>query len=262
MSNLIRFFGTSAAAPSLKRGFACIGLVEEEKHRSSREENIVLLDCGDGSIRKIMETKTSCLSISDILITHFHSDHLSGLAQVIESMDIQKRTRELNVFGPKGLEEYFAQIQRTTCIASKRKFIINVSELDTGTKGVKVSDHKVSTFEMQHTISCLGYRIENSDFVLAYTGDTEPCVEVLNLSEGADLLIHEATFLQKDIDKARSSKHSTPLEAAGDAEKSGTRNLVLTHINDNYETEEGIVSECKTIYPMVRVARDGLEIPL
>jgi ribonuclease Z len=218
MSNsLVRFFGTSAAAPSLRRGFSCIGLVEREKN--SDEDQILLLDCGDGSIRKIMETKTNCLSISDNLITHFHSDHLSGLAQVIESMDIQKRTRDLNVFGPNGLKEYFAQIERTTRIATKRKFQITINELDSGTRAARISNYNVSTFEMRHTIPCLGYRIESPSFTLAYTGDTEPCNEVSTLAQGVDLLIHEATFLRKDVEKARSAKHSTPLEAAQDAKK-------------------------------------------
>jgi ribonuclease Z len=261
MSNLVRFFGTSAASPSLKRGFACIGLVEKNQN-GTKDDDIVLLDCGDGSIRKIMEAKTSCLSISDILVTHFHSDHLSGLAQVIESMDIQKRTRELNVFGPKGLKEYFNQVEETTRIASKRKFIINIKELDAGTRNTKLSNYKLSTFEMEHTVPCLGYRVECPDFILAYTGDTQPCNELQNLAHGADLLIHEATFLQKDIDRARSAKHSTPREAAEDAERSDVRGLVITHINDNYETEEEVISESEIIYPKVRVARDGLEIPL
>lgn len=258
MSNLVRFFGTSAAVPSLKRGFACIGLV---KKNNSREE-IMLLDCGDGSIRKIMETRTSCLSISDILITHFHSDHLSGLVQLIESMDIEKRTIDLGVYGPKGLEEYFSQIEKTTRVALKRKFAINIHELEPDSKATIISHYNVSAFSVQHTVPCLGYRIESSDFMLAYTGDTEPCEGVLDLAGNTDLLIHEATFLEKDIEKARSAKHSTPKEAAEDAEKAKTKNLVLTHINDSYETEEEVLSEAKPIYSRTRIAHDGLEISL
>jgi ribonuclease Z len=258
MSYSIRFFGTSSASPSLRRGFACLGLV---KKIQSGNEDILLMDCGDGSIRKIMETKTSCLSISNILITHLHSDHLSGLIQIIETMSIEKRTRDLSVFGPKGLKEYFATAQKATNVASNRKFRIEIREVNHGEE-LSFSEIKVGTFLMQHTIPCLGYRIDNSSFSLAYTGDTEPCANSVPLAQSTDLLIHEATYLEKDRTKAREAKHSTPREASEIATKAGAKALVLTHVNDRYETDKEMQEECEPVYPKAKIAHDGFEIRL
>jgi ribonuclease Z len=258
MSFSVRFFGTSAARPSINRGFACIGLV---KKNNSADEDIMLMDCGDGSIRKIMETRTSCLSISDVLITHHHSDHLSGLIQVIETMSIERRTKDLSVYGPQGLKDYFSTVQKTTNVASNRRFEIKILELNHGEK-FSLWGYEITPFSMKHTILCLGYRVEHSNFVLAYTGDTEPCENSLLLGQNVDLLIHEATYLDRDRDKARETKHSTPREAAEIARKAGARSLVLTHIDDKYETDKEMLDESTQIYEKTKIAHDGLEINL
>lgn len=257
MPSLIRFFGTSAAVPSIRRGFACIGLVSQA---NSENEEILLLDCGDGSIRKIMETNTNCLGISSILITHFHSDHLSGLAQIIESMAINRRKKDLSVYGPRGLKNYYTIVQETTNFAFKRNFEIKVHELETGQK-ILLGENKVTTIAMQHTIPCLGYRLESPDFLLAYTGDTEPCNGAISLAQNADLLIHEATYLEKDKIKARESKHSTPREACETSNKArGVRKIILTHVNDKLETEQEMLEEAGKFHSDVRVAHDGMEV--
>lgn len=258
MSFSIRFFGTSAASPSLKRAFACIGLVKKD---NSASEDITLMDCGDGSIRRILETRTSVLSISNILITHHHSDHLSGLIQVIETMSIEGRTRDLSVHGPRGLKEYFSTVQKTTNVASNRRFKLSIQEVEQGEK-VSLGEFKVTPFSMQHTVPCLGYRVEHSDFLLAYTGDTEPCQSSLPLARNVDLLIHEATYLNKDHDKARETKHSTPGEAAELATNAGAQSLILTHINDKRETEKEVLEEASQTHPKTKIAHDGFEVNL
>ncbi len=254
----VRFYGTSAAVPSLKRGFACIGLAERI---GGEKETVVLLDCGDRSINKILAQGTSVLSISDILVSHFHSDHLSGLAQIVETMGLNKRTADLNLYGSEELRDYFSTVERITRIAAKRTFQINIHETTPGDVFL-LGKLSVSTFEMDHTITCIGYRITSHDFVLAYSGDTQPCDGARDLGKEADLFIHEATFLEKDKEKARQSKHSTPKEAAETASNAGAGNLVLTHVNDSYESEEQMLSESANVHPNIRVAHDGLEIRL
>jgi ribonuclease Z len=258
-----RFFGTSAAVPSVNRGFSCIGLInkKEENTKQSGQEEIMLLDCGDGSIRKIMETGTSSLAISNILITHFHSDHLSGLAQIIETMSIEGRTQRLDIYGLPGLEEYFSTVQKTTNVAINRHFDLSFLELEQGQK-VSLGEYEITPYSMQHAIPCLGYRVEHSDFVLCYTGDTEPCENILSLAKDVDLLIHEATYLNRDLAKARETKHSTPSEASEMASKAGARNLVLTHINDRRETENEMIEEVAPTYPKTMIAHDGFEVNL
>ena len=70
MKSKLKFFGTSAATPSLSRGFSCIGLIEDQA--------VTLFDCGDGWIKNMISFGTNVLSIPRIFVTHYHSDHLSG----------------------------------------------------------------------------------------------------------------------------------------------------------------------------------------
>ena len=123
MVSSVTFYGTSSAVPSRERGFACIGLSE------SQTKELVLLDCGDGAIRNLLKFGADVNSISDILVSHYHSDHVTGITQIIETMGIRKRKTNLRVYGPAGLAEYFGMVQRITKVASKREFQIELVEL-------------------------------------------------------------------------------------------------------------------------------------
>ncbi|MDG6999369.1 MAG: ribonuclease Z [Nitrososphaerota archaeon] len=249
----VTFFGTSSAIPSTKRGFACIGV--------GSGDDIVLIDCGDGSIRKILDCGLDVRRISNIMITHFHSDHLSGLTQIVEAMGIAKRETELRVYGLKGLKEYFATVERITSVAANRKFKIALTEV-AANQQFQVGKFGVSTFEMIHTIPCIGYRLESDGRTIAYTGDTEPCPQVVDLGKNADLLIHEATFLKRDIENARQSKHSVPSEASQSAKLAGSKKLFLTHVTDSAEKEDEMLMESTPVFKETSVAHDGLTITL
>jgi ribonuclease Z len=259
MTLVCTFYGTSAAVPSVKRGFSCIGLADSK----TSEAPHILLDCGDGSIRNLLKFGATVEKISTVLITHFHSDHVTGLTQVIETMGIRKKKTNLLVLGPPGLGEYFTMIEKITSVASHREFQIQFQELSSA-QSFKFEDFTATSFQMEHSIPCLGYRIVGSDGkVLAFTGDTIPCPDVIPLGAEADLFIHEATYLQKDHSIAREPKHSTVLEAAKDGRSAKAKKLVLTHVNDDVETEEEMIAEAIPEFGKnVTVARDGLKIEI
>ncbi|HXQ92510.1 MAG TPA: ribonuclease Z [Nitrososphaerales archaeon] len=252
----ITFYGTSSAIPSRERGFSCIGLSESEA------KGHVLLDCGDGSIRNLLKFGGDVNSISDILVSHYHSDHITGITQVIETMGIRKRKMNLRIYGPAGLAEYFGTVQKITNVASKREFQIELIELEPN-QTISFSGYSADTFEMDHTIPCIGYRITCPDQkILSYTGDTMPCPSLKALGRKADLFIHEATYLEKDVERARPPKHSTALEAATAAKSAGAKKLVLTHISEDHETPGLMTKEAKSEFENVIVAEDGLKIEL
>ncbi len=248
----VKFFGTSGAVPSLNRGFACIGLLDGS--------DITLLDCGDGSIFRLLKYNVEVNNISNILVTHFHSDHVTGITQIIETMGIRRRKSELNIYAPTGLRDYFSSIEGITRVASHRTFKVNINELSPKTS-VKIGNYAVATFEMDHTLPCVGYRIESNGKVISYTGDTQSCDGAVKLGASADFFIHEATFLPREIELARQTKHSTPRDAAQTANSAGAKRLFLTHINDAHETEQEVLKESKA-FRDVTVAYDGLEFPV
>jgi ribonuclease Z len=252
------FYGTSSASPSLNRGFSCIGYFED----GATEWPSALIDCGDGSIRKLLKMGVKVEKISTILISHYHSDHVTGLTQIIETMGIRRKTSSLRIFGPPGLKEYFSTVEKITRVASHRAFQIECLEINPNDT-IRFEGSVGSAFQMDHTIPCLGYRVNHpAGKVLSYTGDTMPCPSIEPLGRDADLLIHEATFLDKDRIRAKEPKHSTALEAAKDGKAAQAKKLVLTHVNDDWETPEEMTREAQQLFANVLVAHDGLEIEI
>jgi ribonuclease Z len=94
-------------------------------------------------------------------------------------------------------------------------------------------------------------------------GDTAPSDTVRVLSEGADVLVHEATFLDDERDRAADTLHSTALQAAELARDAGVRLLALTHVSPRYFGPE-LAREARAIFPATIVPRDFdvVEVPL
>jgi ribonuclease Z len=252
------FYGTSSASPSLNRGFSCVGFSEDK----DPERPSVLMDCGDGAIRNLLKMGVKVEKISTVLISHYHSDHITGLTQVIETMGIRKRTSDLRIFGPPGLNEYFSTIEKITSVASHRSFQIEFLEINAGDT-LKFDNFTAMTFQMDHTIPCIGYRVNHSSGkILSYTGDTMPCASVEPLGRGADLFIHEATYLDKDRSRAKEPKHSTVVEAAKAGKAAKAKRLALTHVSDDFETPKEMTEEAQRVFANVLVAHDGLEIQI
>ncbi len=96
---------------------------------------------------------------------------------------------------------------------------------------------------------------------VVYTGDTRPTRAVTEAARGADLLVHEATFQDLEIDRAKETGHSTAREAAEVARTAGVRRLALTHISPRYSLDAGdLLKEARAIFPETVIARDGMEI--
>jgi ribonuclease Z len=90
---------------------------------------------------------------------------------------------------------------------------------------------------------------------LVVIGDTETIEGLHEPAQNADLLVIEATFLERDAAVARDYGHLTAIKAAELAAAAGVKQLVLTHISGRYSDEE-ILAEAKHIFPNSRVAAD------
>ena len=100
---------------------------------------------------------------------------------------------------------------------------------------------------------------------VAYCTDTTYCRSSVELAEGADLLIHEATFARADEELARQSTHSTAETAARVAREADVRRLAITHISPRYNevnpvTPQDLLAEARAVFPDTLLARDFLTI--
>jgi ribonuclease Z len=87
------------------------------------------------------------------------------------------------------------------------------------------------------------------------SGDTAPSPTVLEAARGAEVLVHEATFLDEERDRAQETAHATALEAAELAREADVGLLALTHLSNRYFGPE-VAREARTIFPETVVPKD------
>lgn len=96
---------------------------------------------------------------------------------------------------------------------------------------------------------------------IVISGDTRPCESTAAAADGADLLVHEATFLHAELERALETRHSTAREAAELGRAAGVRLLALTHLSSRFMPREAR-SEAEAVFPDVVVPRDFDQIEL
>ena len=94
------FLGTSAAQPTQKRGLSCICL--------EREGEIMMFDAGESAQIAYTKAGLGWNKKMKILVTHLHGDHCVGILGLLQTMSMQNRTESLEIFGPKGIDEFLA----------------------------------------------------------------------------------------------------------------------------------------------------------
>lgn len=299
----ITFLGTVSGIPSKDRNHSAIIM-----EYYGEEKDTILFDCGEGTQRQLLLAGINFMAIDKIFISHWHADHFAGLIPLIQTMNLEKRKKELKIFGPEA-ERFVADIIDLGYFGLRFPITaVNVPfEGDEINKIFDAPEYEILSIPTLHTVPSAAYCIKEKDswginvdklkklelkrghwlkklkkdgktevkgkvvkiedvaelnpgLKVVYTGDTKACKTVVKISKDADMLIHDATFL--DADKEKGKYHATTKEAAEIAKKANVKQLILTHVSRRYTDTKPLEDEAKEVFPKTIVAHDFMKVKL
>ena len=149
----ILFLGTSASAPSARRGLSA----QIIKHNEYR----FLVDCGEGTQRQILQSGTGFKNLSRILLTHGHLDHILGLGGLLSTFLRWEAIEELDIFGGRAtLERVHSLVYGVVLRGNQPPMPLRMNQIKAGTF-FEADDFTVTAFSVSHRgPDCLGYVFE------------------------------------------------------------------------------------------------------
>lgn len=224
------------------------------------EERTILVDCVSNPIVRLEQACVKLDDLTDIIITHFHPDHVSGIPLLLMDMWLMGRTKPLNIYGLhytldrlEGLMGFYGWSEWPNFFpvgffrlpASEMAFVMESREF------------KIYSSPVHHMIPTIGLRVECKipGKTLAYSCDTEPCEQTVHLADGADILIHEAG--------GAAFGHSSAEQAGEIATQAEVGKLYLIHYPTGQFAKKDLASEAgKTYKGEIIVAVDFMTIDL
>jgi ribonuclease Z len=229
--------------------------------------NLFVVDAGSSAARNLNQMGLPAARVEAVFLTHFHSDHIDGLGELgLQRWAGRNRPEPLPLFGPEGVESVAAGFNEAyrldagyrvahhgekTMPPTGAGFVARPFAAPAPGSPAVVWDRdglKVTSFRVDHSPidPAVGYRFDYAGRSLVLSGDTVRSAEVERMSEGVDLLVHEAlaahmvailTETANELGMTARAKitsdildyHATPVEAAETAEAAGARHLLYYH---------------------------------
>jgi ribonuclease Z len=239
---------------------------------------VYLVDCGPGVVRRAAGAKLAMPSLKRVFITHLHSDHTLGYADLIFSPWTLERTAPLEAYGPPGLramtEHILAAYKEDIEIrlhggepSNKTGYQVNVKEIAPGVV-YKDANVTVKAFAVPHGRwrYAFGYRFETADRTIVISGDTTASDAMIEHAKGADILMHEvyseAGFATRTPEwkKYHAAYHTSSRDLAHIAQKAQPKLLLLYHVLFWGQPEEQFLKEIREGYSGRVVIGKDLEV--
>jgi ribonuclease Z len=209
-------------------------------------DRMVLVDSVSNPILRLEQAGLDFNNLTDIIVTHFHPDHVSGLPLLLMDMWLMGRQKPLNIYGLHYTLDRVEGLMGFYNWSAWPNFFpvvfyrLPASEM---TPVLNCADFTIHASPVHHMIPNIGLRIEfpKSGKTMAYSCDTEPCGEVLRLGTNADVLIHEATGDEPG--------HSSAAQAGEIAKQAKARKLYLIHYPTGRFAHGDPVAEARTTFP-------------
>ena len=192
------FLGTGGTVPTVSRNPSGIFLKYKDKN--------ILVDCGEGIQRQMRIAKVNPCKLTDILITHWHGDHVLGLPGLFESLALNNYGKVLRIYGPpmtkKFIDKFFEIFVHT------KKIEMDVREV-TG-KVFENKDFKISALRLKHGAYTNGYLFEEKNKLRIdkkklgkvlgkLKVDKAELKKVSELNKGRDVVIGGKKLKHKDL---------------------------------------------------------------
>ena len=146
------FLGTSAAQPTEKRGLSCICL--------EKEGEILMFDAGESAQISYMKSGLGWNKKMKLFVTHLHGDHCVGILGLLQTMSMQNRTESLEIFGPKGIDEFLAANIKILNFGLPFSILITIVNEGTIYENNKFLIHATKA---NHSITAFSYLFEEKD---------------------------------------------------------------------------------------------------
>ncbi|MEV4150083.1 ribonuclease Z [Amycolatopsis sp. NPDC049691] len=258
----------------------------------------ILFDPGEGTQRQMLRAGVAATDITKICVTHFHGDHSLGLSGVIQRLSLDKVRHPVHAHFPVSGAHYFARLRHATAFyetadlrehpiaddgpIATGKFTLEARRLSHPVEAFgyrleepdgrtmlpeKLKEHGIAgpdVGRLQRAGQLKNTRLEDVSTPrpgqrFAFVMDTRLCDAVYALSENADTLVIESTFLAEDTSLARDFGHLTARQAARVAAECGVRQLVLTHFSQRYPDPARFLEEAKAEFDGEIVVAEDLE---
>jgi ribonuclease BN (tRNA processing enzyme) len=199
-------------------GQACSGfLVEHDGFR-------LILDLGYATVPRLLELVAPD-QVDAVFISHGHPDHCADLSPLLRARALRDDPAPpLPVYGLPGAADAVLALDRPGMLTGA----LRLTEFSPRGR-LEIGPFRAQTWLLPHWVPNAGLRLTTGSSVLAYTGDCGPSPAVADLARGADLLLAEATYVDRVPDDSRHYL-SSAVQAGERATAAGAGRLVLTHL--------------------------------
>lgn len=243
-------------------------------------KRVFLFDAGDNVMRRMNAAGLPISGPDAVFITHLHSDHTLGYADLILTSWVMRRVTPLQAYGPNGLrrmtQHLIAAYQQDIDVRTRgleretrNGYRVNVHEIKTGLiyerDGVRITAIPVPHGSWKEAYA---YRIDAPDRSILISGDTAPSEALVRAARGVDVLIHEVySPLHLAPEDRPGGKywpqymrefHTSDVELGALAARLKPGLLILTHVIRFGSTDEDLLNGVRTggYTGPVRVGKD------
>lgn len=186
-----------------------------------------LIDCGASSLSGLKKHGIHAQDIDAMVISHFHGDHYGGIPFVLLDAALNGRGKKMQIISPAGGRRRIAALLDLLYPGTEVLEKLDLEFLEFhGDEMMDFGEWRVQAFDVLHTERALphGLRIQVSDKVIAYSGDTAWTDALFPLSENADLFICECNFFYTQV-----KGHMSYLELEKRLPEFSCKRMLLTH---------------------------------